>query len=237
MTTAYVAVGLLTITRLDSPYHLVLPVIVLSLLTSGARERFTVRKGPGRLWRLGGGLLVVLFVVLAVLRFTDVSYPWPIDALAVLTLFTGMMVQPARLWRLSEAGAHRISPRPLPTPARFNTALLGAVLGFLIATVEWEYAPLSVVLLLVLMVAELALSHSRWGLRRTGYDWAAVHWVVFGAGTLLLFSLILLSVFTTVLTPVLYISAGSVFLIAMTAAAFLPRQSGHERQHERRNSR
>lgn len=224
MITAYLATALTTIGRFDSPYHLLLPLGIMTVLSTGARERFAVRRRRGVRGAVGQWLAVLVFVLLGILRIRDVLYPWWIDALVLAAVFAGAAAGPVRQWLLPASPERSTGPAPLGTPARLNTVLVAAVLGFLMSTAAWQYGWLIAVAFPLLVVIELVRLNGRWGLRRTGYEWAPVHWTVFGAGLLLLFALILLGLHGGGLTPVLCLAVGSAFTVVMASSALLPRR-------------
>lgn len=100
MMTAYLATALTTVGRYDSPYHLLLPLGVMTLLSAGARERFAVRKHPRRRYRAG---------------------QW-------VAVFAALAAGPVRQWRLPADRARRTGPAPLTSPARLNTVLVAFLL-------------------------------------------------------------------------------------------------------------
>lgn len=226
MMTAYLATALTMVGRYGSPYHLLLAFGVMAVLSAGARERFPVRKRPGLRGTAGQWLAVLAFLVLGVLRLRDVLYPWWVDALLLLAVLAGLAARPARQWLLPSGRAESTEPVPLTTPVRFNTVVVAALLGFLMATAAWQYGWLIAIAFPLLAVIELVRSNSRWSLRRTGYEWTSVHWLVFGVGTLLLFALVLLSLSDQALVPALGIGIGSAFALVMSATGLLPRRGG-----------
>ena len=225
MITAYIATALTTVGRFDSPYHLLLAIGLMTLLSTGARERFAVRKRPMLRTRVVAWVAVLVFLALGLLRIRDIPYPWWIDALVLLAVFCALAAGPFRQWLLPASRTEHTAPAPLAGPARLNTVLVAALLGFLMTTVVWQYGWMVAIAFPLLGLVELPRLNGPWGLRRTGHDWAPVHWAAFGAGVLLLFALVLLSLSTSLVTALLCITVGSVFTVAMAATALLPRRT------------
>ncbi|SJM55811.1 hypothetical protein [Gulosibacter sp. 10] len=226
---AYAAMVLLTLTHYDSPFHFVLPMLLLGSIFEGAVQRFSVRRRRSPWWYAIWVALAAAIVLLGILRVGETRYPAWVDVLVLAAIFAALLFEPVRQLRRTRGGELGWAPQPLSTPVRCMTVLAGLVLGFLIAAVQWQYAPTAIpVLGAVLAGATVLLSRSRWGLERAGFEWAPRHWLAFSAGLAILYAAILLDSFTDALTTSACIVSGAIAALLIASAAFTPRRSAAE---------
>lgn len=207
---------------------LLLPVLLFSALVSGARDRFSIRSRSTRRQVIGYIAAILAFMVLGALTITGMTYPWWLNLLAPVALFTAMSAAPLRelLTTRSTRTDERWGNLPLANPARWTTAMIGVAFGVLAATTTLGWFPIiSAATLLVTLSATLISWRLPWGLRATGHQWGPAHWGMFAATTAFMFALaVALSVSVAVTTPVA-VSAGAMVCVFMVGAAFLPFRS------------
>lgn len=208
---------------------LVLPLLLLASLISGARERFSIRTKPSAAHWVAYTLIIGWFAVLLVASITEVTYPWWAALLLPVLLFVTMAAGPIRaLSRPRTREAQPWSNEPLRRPARRTTVLIGLTAGLLAATSTQEkwFAVISTAACVVLVVVFLFGWRAEWGLSHTGYEWGPIHWAAFGIVLSGLFTLSVLLANTDWITPPISITAGVLALLVMAYAAFLPRNPG-----------
>ena len=205
---------------------LLFPVLLFSGLSSGARERFSIRRKASRGFRVAYILLVAAFMTLLILTIAGIQYPWIANLLVAAALFITMGAMPIRqLARgLKQPSGERWINEPLTGPVRWSTALIGAASGLVAGTSTlWLYPVISVVVMLALIIVLIGWRAS-WGLPRAGYEWGPLHWTVFGVTISVLFLMALLLTRTTWITTPLAITAGVAAFVVMLIAARLPRR-------------
>ncbi|HIY65201.1 MAG TPA: hypothetical protein H9830_02860 [Candidatus Agrococcus pullicola] len=206
----------------DNSLYVILPMLITTTLVSGALEQFSVRQRIGSAMTVLLFALVLVFFVLCVLQIIEQPYPRILDTLLAIMLGLALAVGPIRWWVTAEDRSVRWVRRPLSRSSRIVTVILGAIVGLLVVTAEWEYASVTSLGAAVLFMVVAAMSLKDAGLRRTGYEWSLLHWLLFGIGAVVVCAVLLLSAFTDVLSPVLLATAGSAIGIAIAGSAFLP---------------
>ncbi len=196
---------------------LVFPIIVLSWLINGARERFSIRRKPSLVFWVA---FVLIFIVVSYLIAKSGDYPWWLNLLVPAVLFVTMAATPVRQLLSSPISHSRPwANEPLSRSARWTTVLIGAAMGFLSMTGNetWLSIASAVVMMLLLVVT---LFDRR--LPRAGYEWGSIHWTAFGIVIVLLFALTVLLSLTGWITAPINIAAGASIFLVMLTAAFLP---------------
>ena len=206
---------------------LVLPVLLLGSLVSGARERFSIRSKPSVAQWVAVTLIIGGVTVLLAVSIAGVAYPVWVALLVPAFLFVIMAAGPIRVLSGSATGAARQpwSSTPLSRPVRRTTVLIGLSTGLLAATSTQEawFAVISSAAMLVLVVIFLFGWRAEWGLSHTGYEWGPIHWAAFGIVLSVLFVLSMLLATTEWITTPVSILAGVLALLVMVGAAVLPR--------------
>lgn len=206
----------------DNSLYVVMPMIITSMLVGGAVEQFSVRQRIGSAMTVLLFALVLVFFALCILQIIEQPYPRILDTLLAIVLGFALAVGPIRWWVAAEDRSVRWVRRPLSRSSRIVTVILGAIVGLLVVTAEWEHANVISLGVVVLFMVVAAMSLTDAGLRRTGYEWSLVHWLLFGIGAVVVCAVLLLSAFTDVLSPVLLATVGSAIGIAIAGSAFLP---------------
>ncbi len=206
---------------------LLAPVLIFSSLITGARERFSVRRGlPTPVYWIAYGLLVAVFLAQLALGIAGVSYPWWLNlVLPAATLVTMAAGPVRRLLSPKTPTSDRWENHPLSAPARRMTVVVGVMLGLLAATSTWRWFSIVSVAVMLLLLVVLIGWRSRWGLPRTGYEWGPIHWAAFGIAVTVLFLLVVLFSLTKWVTTPVSVSAGLVVFVLMLISAFLPAQA------------
>lgn len=206
---------------------LVLPVLLLGSLVSGARERFSIRSKPSVAQWVASTLIIGGFTGLLAVSIAGVTYPAWATLLVPVVLFVAMGAGPIRVLSRSATPAARQpwSSEPLSRPARRTTLLIGLSAGLLAATVTKEawFTVIASAALLVLVAVFLFGWRAEWGLSHTGYEWGPIHWAALGIVLSVLFALSVLLATTEWITTPVSILAGVLALLVMVAAAVLPR--------------
>ncbi|MGV8851309.1 MAG: hypothetical protein ACOH1M_01925 [Rhodoglobus sp.] len=208
----------------SSPTTLLLvPILAFSALTTGARERFGIRSAlPRAVWIP----LVAAFLgmsVLSGLSVFEVPYPRWIIALVVLTVLVPLGAPAiAQLIR----APHPRNPLArdyalLSKPVRWNTAIMGAVAGLLIA-----FGNIPILSMLVMLAAlvgigiSFVLTESPWILPHAGFEWGWMQWTAFGIATSTLFMFSLLNPLAGSVSFTATVTSGvGVFLVMLIASA------------------
>ncbi|PQZ93537.1 hypothetical protein CQ018_07620 [Arthrobacter sp. MYb227] len=208
---------------------LVFPILVFSSLASGARERFGIRTKPPLGHWIVIGLVIVGFVVLAWLSLSGVDYPWALNLLMMVTIFFTIASRSIRQLRDKRASnSDRWEAEPLNRSARCSTALIGLVMGLLVATSTQTWFPLLSAVVMMLLAVMLMGWQTRWGFPSTGYEWAPIHWVAFGITISMLFLMTILLSRTAWITTPISLATGVFILLVMLSASLLPLRAGHK---------
>ncbi|QYH36255.1 hypothetical protein [Salinibacterium sp. M195] len=204
---------------------LVLPILAFTTMTTGARERFGIRRAPARAVWIPLVLALFGMAVLSGLSVFDVPYSRWLIALVALAVFVPLAASAiAQLIRVprSRTPAGR-SPEPLSTPVRWNTAIMGAVAGLLIS---FGAIPIVSALVMIAALAGIAftyvLNESAWVLPRVGFEWGWMQWAAFGITTSTLFAFAVLAPLAESPSLAASIAAGIGVFLVMLAASALP---------------
>jgi hypothetical protein len=206
---------------------LVFPVLLLSSLGSGARERFSIRTKPSPSYWVGYALIIGGFSALLAASVAGVAYPWWATLLVPVVLFVVMAASPIR--QLSRRGGCDVEQwrnEPLSRPVRRTTVLIGVAIALLAATSTQWWFPITSMATMLLLIVVLIGWRADWGLPRTGYEWGPMHWAAFGIVISVLFTLSVLLSNTGWITTPISITAGTLALLIMLFTAFLPRRPG-----------
>lgn len=206
---------------------ILLPILMFSSLVIGARERFKVRKKPTIQSWVGSVVVLGSFMGLVVLTIIGASYPWWLNLLVPVAMFVTMGAGPLRRLRLSRTSdsVHWVTAR-LSRPARWTTGSIGAAAGLLAASggQQMWFAVTSLGVMGALLVVLIGWQ-ATWGLPRTGYEWAPIHWAAFGLTMTILFGLGVILSRTDWITIPVSVGAGVFIVAIMLTASFLPAQS------------
>lgn len=206
------------------------PVLILSSLLSGARERFNIRATPSPVHWACYGLVMAGFITLGALSISGIAYPWWLNLLVPLVLFATMAATPLRgLASSSRGSSEPWVSAPLSGASRVMTVLIGAAIGLLLVTSAHRLAAaISGVVVMALLIAVLASWRTAFGLPRVGYQWGWIHWACFGACAMIVFACVVLTTYASWFTAVPTLAAGVLVWIIMGAAAFVPRGEARE---------
>lgn len=205
------------------------PVIVSSILVSGATERFGGRlRTTARQWAAIGFFLFVL-VGLLIWGIVGEGYPWwmaLVIAAITVVLFSIRPLGVLRRAKHASAGQETWRTVALPLPARVTTVVVGVHFGLACALVLVPVAAWLVTMagLMYILVATVAQT-SAWGLLHTGYAWRLPQWVGFAVATTVMFVLVVLIIATDIVTPPVAITAGAAVAASLILSAFLPRRA------------
>lgn len=169
---------------------LMFPVVLFSVLVSGARERFGVRTTPSPGYWAVVGLMLACFFALLMLAVIGVSYPWWFTMFLPIALFLAMASGPIQRLRKAPTPDHeRWVNEPLSKPVRWTTAIIGIILGAVVAVSPQPWFPLVQVVTSLLILVAIINYRSRWGLARTGFEWGLTQWIAFAVTVGILFAL------------------------------------------------
>lgn len=201
------------------------PIIVSSVLVSGASERFRERLSATPRYWIALGFFILILVILLIWGIAGGGYPWWVALIAFAITLLVFGIRPLRVVLRAPVGAEdrERRPRNLPVPARLMTVFIGLFFGLacavvLVPALAW------LVMMLGLMVALVGISArtKSWGLLRTGYEWQWVQWAGFGVAALLMFALVVLIIATDLVTPPMATAAGVLVAASLIVSAFLP---------------
>ena len=202
---------------------LVFPILLFSVLVSGARERFGVRTTPSLHYWIAVGVILASFLALLALSVIGVTYPWWLTMFLPVALFGVMAFKPVRQLRNGRTpDDERWVNEPLSRPARWTTAITGTTLGAVAAVSPQVWFPVVQVVVSVLILVAIIGYRSRWGLARTGLEWGPIHWGAFAITVGILFALTALLVRTDWITGWVAVALGLAAAAPMVIAAFLP---------------
>ncbi|MGZ0212389.1 MAG: hypothetical protein ACKVI4_07920 [Actinomycetales bacterium] len=202
---------------------LIVPILAFTTMTTGARERFGIRRALPRAAWIPLVLAFIAMTGLAGLSVFDVPYSRSLIPLVALAVFVPLAAPAiAQLIQVPRSrNPARRSSEPLSTPVRWNTAIMGAVAGLLISfgTIPIVSALVMVAALAGIMLAYV-LEESSWTLPRVGFEWGWMHWTAFGITTSTLFAFAVLAPLAKSPSFAASVAAGiAVFLIMLVASA------------------
>lgn len=168
---------------------LVLLLAEVSLL-EGAQQRYAVRSRARTDTVIAAAIAFAGFAIVFGLAFIDVTVPWWAGVTAGIVVLVALGLRPAlALVRGTSALRAPTAAGSLTTPARLVTALLGAVIGLLVALTPWPLLSSVAQLVAILgVVFLLAARSSPWGFLNVGNEWGRVQWMAFGIVAVVLFA-------------------------------------------------
>lgn len=202
---------------------LVFPILLLSVLVSGTRERFGVRTTPSPRYWIVAGIILASFLALLVLAVIGIGYPWWLTMFLPVALFAVMAFGPIRQLRKARTpDDERWVNEPLSRPARWTTVVIGITLGAVATASPQPWFPVVQVVASLLILVAIVGYRSRWGLARTGFEWGPIHWVAFAVTVGILFGLTALLVRTDWITTWVAVALGVIAAAIMVITALLP---------------
>jgi hypothetical protein len=204
---------------------LLVPLLMFVSLITGARERFGMRTRPSQKFWIPVSAAFTAFITLMLLSLFEVHYPWLLNIIISATFLATFTVRPIiQLVRSSPKGRAPLRGTvALSKPVRWNTVIIGAFSGLLVAISDQQFAfAITMVIATAGIAVSLLKTQSNWGLAQAGYEWSTVHWTAFGLTLGTLFLLSLLYPLSELLSTAATTSVGITVFLVMLLASTLP---------------
>ncbi|WP_162893281.1 hypothetical protein [Microbacterium halotolerans] len=213
-------------------FALLAPLIASSNLLDGARERFRVR--TRKILATTWVALIIgasVFVVATIGIFTDVTVPWWIavaTTIAMVALILPMSLR--QVARSVPVEAKEQPAAPLDSASRVTMLCIAASIGLMLTPIGFPtdsrasavlYA-FAVACFLAASIATLVNSRTRFSPSRLGYAWGRWQWTALGVCGAVCVTVVLFDAYTSLVDPLLGISAGALTTALLGVAAFLP---------------
>lgn len=202
--------------------NLVLLLAEVTLL-EGAQQRYAVRSRARTDTVIAAAVAFAGFAIVLGLAFIDVRVPWWAGVIAGIAVLVALGLRPTIiLVRGTGALSAPSVPEPLTTPARFVTALLGVIIGLLVALTPWPLLGSIAQLVAILGVTILLAARSaRWGLTSVGREWGRPQWTALGVVAAALFAFTIAAAYLGPVAWPISVALGLAMAGAMVAASLV----------------